>query len=1320
MYLKKIEIKGFKSFSDKVVISFDKGLNVITGPNGSGKCIVGEQKIFLFEEEIEVGRFFKKKYEEGRNVLLTTNEAEYLISSELPALPSLEERQSKLIFDKPLAIMRKKYNGIILEIIGENGSKIKVTPEHKVLSKRGWKNAKDLSIGERILSFGELKINWEKIYEIKTVKYLGEVYDIYLPQQHNYLIGKYGIVVHNSNLIDAVKFVLGENNAKLLRVDKMANLFSDSIREKETRIYGRIYLDNSDKRIPLDEKEVVISRYLDKNGESVYYVNRKRATKVTVQNLLSMAGLYVRGYNIVMQGEISRMSERTPEEIRKIIEESIGLASYDEKKAEAEEELKEAEVNLKIAMSKLEEVKNRLLQLEEEMNKKTAKKSLENIMQKLQAIMVKKEIEKKLNIKKEVEEQVKKITEEMEKIEEVYSIKKKQYDDIVSRYISEKRDNVLNEMVLKLREIDSKIAKSNNEVNELKLQESRIKQEIEKSEAYLTEKKKELHMVKEKARRLIKRMKNKKRKYDKVKEKLKLNKNELLVKQKRIAKLGTYLENNTTKEDTLSKELENYKRNAKIKEEELRENVIKVRALRKMKNKIERSIKMLNLKLKKEQKEEAKLKTRLDRKLAELREIRKIVRAKVNRIEELKKIHKNIEELKEKVEKNISLKVGELTALKKYEERARELSEIMKKAGIDSKGVVRDLISYPVELSKEVNLALEDFMEAIVIGENEDIYLVSKVLEQLGISGICLIKQASSKDVESQNNESSVLEKIEFKIPGVKESLKKVIGKVGIEYSRESKENTIVSGNIKIARGVFSQIGLKRKDPKKLEIELLQNTYKLKDLKREEISLSSVEVAREEKELTGIENKIIKLKKDIEEIKKKINQTLDNENKTRSSIWKLQEELDKTKNEILKITNKTITLTRERNELRKKYLRILKSRKQVRKKITILKEQLKTLQQSYENINNNALSLENERKSIIKSLNNLEINVKNIFKLKNKIKEEILKEKGVLRDKIKAQTAVTSRMKSIIEDIELMDKQKLELEKEIDKNTSVRNEDIVREISLLKEEIEKLENKHKEISSIVQEKEKVLQQVSLEIQMLELKLNESTASIGTFEEKVEVSDEIAALVNEEYKKMLEVNMLADTQYKEQSENYVLVVERLNKLEEEKKSIIDFINEIESKKKAAFLEALDSINEAFNKYFNLMVGGSAWLEIENKEEPFKGGVNIIVHFQNKYPRPVYGCSGGEKSVASLCFIFALQHLKPAPFYLFDEIDAHLDPVNVQNYAKLLQLRSKDSQYIVISLKDLVASKADKVVGVFMRNGKTRILDTQQILNKRRNQ
>jgi chromosome segregation protein len=255
------------------------------------------------------------------------------------------------------------------------------------------------------------------------------------------------------------------------------------------------------------------------------------------------------------------------------------------------------------------------------------------------------------------------------------------------------------------------------------------------------------------------------------------------------------------------------------------------------------------------------------------------------------------------------------------------------------------------------------------------------------------------------------------------------------------------------------------------------------------------------------------------------------------------------------------------------------------------------------------------------------------------------------------------------------------------------------------------------MNSIIQEKGKEIQQIDLETHILEAKLNESAENVRSFDEKVEVTEELLTFVEEEHKKIGDVNMLADVQYKAQSENYVLVVERLNKLEEEKRSIIDFINEIESKKKAAFLEALDSINEAFNKYFNLMVGGSAWLEIENREDPFKGGVNIIVHFLSKYPRPVYGCSGGEKSVASLCFIFALQHLKPTPFYLFDEIDAHLDPVNVQNYARLLQLRSKDSQYIVISLKDLIASKADKVIGVFMKNGKTKVLDAQQIIRGR---
>ena len=1316
MYLKKIEIKGFKSFSDKVVVSFDKGLNVITGPNGSGKCIAGEQKIFLLEEGIEVRKFFEKIYEEKKNILLKTDEAEYLIPLELSTLPSLEEERYELVFNKPLAIMKKKYNGKILEIIGENGSKIRVTPEHKVLSEQGWKNAKDLSLGARVLSFGELKIDWEKICEIKTIKYIGDVYDVYLPQQHNYLIGKYGVVVHNSNLIDAIKFVLGENNARLLRVDKMVNLFSDSIREKDTKVYGRIYLDNSDKKIPLDEKEVVISRYLDKNGESVYYVNRKRATKVAVQNLLSMAGLYVRGYNIVMQGEISRMSERTPEEIRKIIEESVGLASYDEKRAEAEEELKEAEVNLKVAMSKLEEVRNRLLQLEEEMNRKATKKSLENILQKLQAMTIRKEIEKKLNAKKEVEDQVKRIDEELEKIEEVYSIKKKQYDDIVSRYISEKRDNTLNEMVLKLREIDSTILKNNNEVNELRLQESKIRQEIEKIERDLTEKKKEFQAMREKIRRLKKEVKMKKKKHDKVKEKLRMIKNELLTKQKEIAKLNNYLENATIRENQLSKELENIKRGIKSKEEGLKANISQFRVLNKRKSMIKRSIRMFDLKLKKEQKRETRLRTRLRKKLAELEGMSKQAKMKVERIEELRRVHRDMEELREKVEKNIGLKMGELITLKKNEERARKLSEIIKKAGINSKGIVADLISYPAELSKEVNLILEDFMEAIVIDENEDIYLISKVLEQLGISGICLIKQTSIKDLGSQNDENSILEKIEFKIPGLKESLKRMIGKTRAERSAGRNEDIIVSGNVKIARGIFSQIGSKRKDPKKLETELMQNTKKLKNLEKEETLLLNSEISKEERDLIEAENKIIRLKRDIEETKREITQTLENESEIRRTARKLQEELEKTKNEILKATNNVVALIRERNELRKKYLRDLKDMEHVKKKVKILKSKIKTLQQAYENISSSIRSIENEKESTTRSLNNLEATIKSISNLKNKEREEILKGENMLRDKIKAQTTIANKMKIMIEEVEAMNKQKLELEKEIDKNASVRNEDIVREVNLLKEEIEKLETKRKEISSIMQEKERALQQISLEIQMLELKLSESSINIEALEERIEVPEETIMLVNEEYRKIGEVNMLADTQYKTQSENYVLVVERLNKLEEEKKSIIDFINEIESKKKEAFLEALDSTNEAFNKYFNLMAGGSAWLEIENKEDPFKGGVNIVVHFPNKYPRPVYGCSGGEKSVASLCFIFALQHLKPAPFYLFDEIDAHLDPVNVQNYARLLQLRSKDSQYIVISLKDLIASKADKVIGVFMKNGRTRVLDAQQVISK----
>jgi chromosome segregation protein len=202
-------------------------------------------------------------------------------------------------------------------------------------------------------------------------------------------------------------------------------------------------------------------------------------------------------------------------------------------------------------------------------------------------------------------------------------------------------------------------------------------------------------------------------------------------------------------------------------------------------------------------------------------------------------------------------------------------------------------------------------------------------------------------------------------------------------------------------------------------------------------------------------------------------------------------------------------------------------------------------------------------------------------------------------------------------------------------------------------------------------------------------------------------------LEEEMASLGALNMLAIEQYEKQAENYRVVSSRLNKLEEERRAIIEFMETIENEKREAFFEALKEVNKHFSDYFNKITGGSAWLELEDPENPFNGGINIIVQFPGKSPRVASALSGGEKSVVALCFIFAMQKLKPSPFYILDEVDAHLDAVNVERYANILKDRSAESQIITISLKDYVASKADKVIGVYNKGGSSRIIELPKV-------
>jgi chromosome segregation protein len=152
-----------------------------------------------------------------------------------------------------------------------------------------------------------------------------------------------------------------------------------------------------------------------------------------------------------------------------------------------------------------------------------------------------------------------------------------------------------------------------------------------------------------------------------------------------------------------------------------------------------------------------------------------------------------------------------------------------------------------------------------------------------------------------------------------------------------------------------------------------------------------------------------------------------------------------------------------------------------------------------------------------------------------------------------------------------------------------------------------------------------------------------------------------------------------------------------------------MEEIERKKREVFSQAYNQVNGSFMDLFaKLTGGGSGWLQLENPEDPFAGDLDIFVQFPGKAARLVSGASGGEKSVAAVSFIFALQRMQPAAFYIFDEIDAHLDPYNAERLADLLKGQAGGSQFIVITLRDVIVDRAESLFGVYVHQGVSRVV------------
>ncbi|NPA86404.1 MAG: chromosome segregation protein SMC, partial [Candidatus Diapherotrites archaeon] len=320
-----------------------------------------------------------------------------------------------------------------------------------------------------------------------------------------------------SNIIDALIFVLGEGRLKLVRASRLKDLVNVKARDGE----ALVSLD-----IDADGKVYTITRTINKRGQSVYRINGKRSTKHEVVSLLSSLGISQRGYNFVLQGEITRLIKMTPLERRKIIDEIAGIAEYEEKKEEAlkkledvSERIKEVSIVLGEREALLEKLKKekedaeRYLELKAyvaSLRKGLLLREIQRSEQRLKEVL--EELERKreklqelLDVKARLEEEIRALEEKSQELARKISVlygegAQGEYDQLLKE--KERLEAELRYLRQRRNEIDAELLSISEEMEKLEREMALLEKDVEDIEGRKREKDAEVNELRRQIRSL--------------------------------------------------------------------------------------------------------------------------------------------------------------------------------------------------------------------------------------------------------------------------------------------------------------------------------------------------------------------------------------------------------------------------------------------------------------------------------------------------------------------------------------------------------------------------------------------------------------------------------------------------------------------------------------------------------------------------------------------------------------------------------------------------------------------------------------------------
>ena len=1140
-----------------------------------------------------------------------------------------------------------------------------------------------------------------------------------------------------SNISDAIRWVLGEQNIRIIRGTKIEDVIFKGSKTRRASGIAEVSLtfENQDD-MAIDFKEVLVRRRIFRTGDSEFFINQTRCRLKDIVDLFSDTGIGLGGLSMINQNRVDDVLKAKPDERRVFFEETIGITKYRNRKRETLNKIEDAENNLIRISDIINELQTQLKPLEYQAERTNKYNSLSAERRNLQLIALNR---KHQHLSSELNKNL--------------QLQRSSGDECIAMQTELANEDVNKERLNKV------VIDIENKLHEQAEQNEIIRKSLDFNEhkiVQLSERQtqgKSIHVqIKNQQKQLSSTIEVTESELLKLQGQLNQQRNQLQDKQAEL---------NTTQ--TQSNELETQLKLQTDKHHQLEQTILDLqKKLSKMQNDaliIEHDLQTLEGNQQSYKSDELKLVSEsaaLQQELNTLQSNQKLIDEEISNTDKTQqdlnrllkyetKISADLQLEEERHHKQKHIIESRLQILKRMQQNYEGFAKapkavLMSKAAWRTKvyGAVGELLNVPEKFATAIEIALGGSVQNIVTEDEETAKFAIEFLkrEKLGrVTFLPLSRIAGSSQI-NKINEPGVIG-FANEVVETKSKLSKIadflLSKTLIVDNIDNALRIANRHHIRIVtlEGEVLNIGgsISGGSSRPVETNIFNRyaeidslTDKLTDLNKK---IDNIQNQRDisTNELKSINKKIDSLNKTNNELKVKLAEN-------RISITQTKKLFDDRQNQLKNLQNSLTQQTNSIDELQNR-------RRNYNDTIKSITEDTETFNKQFDKSSDTVKQTELQFKSISKHLKQLEIDCAvseqktirmetQFEQLQNKLNEDKSKLKNLQaeeRQLLKNMSDTVIELAKLNKDNEIT-QTRLAYGQEQTKQMYSAKMDKLSQIAAVDKNIRELNRKLSETKNQLHELDLNITQLKIQIADCEDKIRALSSDVKLNSETqldnpnfIDLDDDtIAERINKitaELEDIGAVNPNAPQEFNELNTRCDFLNTQFEDLKTAKNNLHSLIKDIDEKIVTQFLEAFSKIQIFFSEIFvQLFGGGSAQLELTNKEDVLHSGVEIMATLPQKKRQPLSVLSGGERALTVIALLFSFLKYRPSPFCILDEVDAPLDEANLVRFGQFVNTFSQNTQFIVITHRKTTMEFLDRIYGVTIEDaGVSKILSVE---------